>query len=123
MVYLFPRMLRDGNRMVQTLMICKLGRSVLPNPPSKRKADVKSSRNEAATSRAKDVSLLRKKPRIPSAEKTQVGAVPLSSVRFKHLVGVDSKKISGMRKIRDVPVNPPANNFTFCRQRRQLLWR
>ncbi|CAL2271062.1 unnamed protein product [Prunus armeniaca] len=44
--------------------------------PSKRKADLKSSRNEAATSWAKDVSQLRKKPRIPSAEKTKVGVVP-----------------------------------------------
>ncbi|CAL8089062.1 unnamed protein product [Prunus armeniaca] len=60
-------MLRDGNRMVQTLMTCWLGR---------RSVDVKSSRYEATTSLAKDVFPLRKKPRIPSIEKTQVGAVP-----------------------------------------------
>ncbi|CAL8162666.1 unnamed protein product [Prunus armeniaca] len=70
------------------------------------KADVKSSRNEAATSLAKDVSSLRKKTRIPSAEKTQVGVVPLSSARVKHLVGADNKKIGSMRNIRDVPLKP-----------------
>ncbi|KAI5338199.1 hypothetical protein L3X38_017470 [Prunus dulcis] len=65
--------------MVQTLMICQLDRRsvLLDLPPfSKRKADVKSSRNEVATSWAKNVSPLRKKPRIPFAEKTQVGDVP-----------------------------------------------
>ncbi|KAI5327028.1 hypothetical protein L3X38_026424 [Prunus dulcis] len=52
-------------------------------PPSKRKADIKSSKNETATSQSRDVSPLRKKQRLPyvvikssstevsSAEKTQ----------------------------------------------------
>ncbi|KAI5313612.1 hypothetical protein L3X38_042788 [Prunus dulcis] len=44
---------------------------------------------QAATSRAKNVSPLRKKPRIPSIEKSQVGAVPPSSAKVKHLVGAD----------------------------------
>ncbi|CAL2265692.1 unnamed protein product [Prunus armeniaca] len=62
--------------------------------------------NEAATSLAKDLSSLRKKTRIPFAEKTQVGVVPLSSARVKHLVGADNKKIGCMRNIRDVPLKP-----------------
>ncbi|CAL8112953.1 unnamed protein product [Prunus armeniaca] len=56
--------------------------SVLPDPPKKG----------------------RKKPRIPSAEKTQVGVVPSSSARVKHLVGADNKKIGGIRNIRDAPL-------------------
>ncbi|BBN70405.1 hypothetical protein Prudu_1468S001200 [Prunus dulcis] len=68
-----PRMLRDGSIMVQTWMTCWLGRrSVLSDFPSKGKADVKSSKNKAATSLAEDVSQLRKKPRIPSTKKTQI---------------------------------------------------
>lgn len=106
MVCPLPNMSRDGSRMVQTLIICLLERrSVLPNPPSNRKDDVKSSRHKAATSRARDVSSLRKKPRLFSivakssskkvsiAKKTPVGTVPLSSARVKHLVGAESKKV------------------------------
>ncbi|KAL6280195.1 hypothetical protein ACE6H2_017076 [Prunus campanulata] len=67
--------------------------SVLPNPPKKgrlmsslqgRKVDVKSSRNEATTSRVKDVSPLMKRPRIPFTEKTQVRVGPSSSARVKY---------------------------------------
>ena len=74
-------------------------------PPPKRKADVKSSRTPATSLRARNVSPLRKKPRLPSAEKTQVGAIPASSARVKHLVGADSKKIGGMRNIRMFPLS------------------
>ncbi|CAL2270890.1 unnamed protein product [Prunus armeniaca] len=52
-----------------------------------------------------------KKPKLPSAEKTQVGAIPTSSVTVKHLVGVYSKKIGGMRNIREVPLKPLADEF------------
>ncbi|KAI5313611.1 hypothetical protein L3X38_042787 [Prunus dulcis] len=65
---------------------------------------VKSSRNEATTLLAKDVTSLRKKPSIPFVEKSQVGAVPPLSARVKHLVGADSKQIGDMRNIRDVPL-------------------
>ncbi|KAI5323991.1 hypothetical protein L3X38_033064 [Prunus dulcis] len=68
----------------------------------------KSSKDEAATLRAKDVSPLRRKLKLPStviksslkkvssAEKTQVRASPSSS-RVKHLIATYSKKIGGMR--------------------------
>ncbi|CAL8082890.1 unnamed protein product [Prunus armeniaca] len=42
---------------------------------------------------ARNVSPLRKKPKLPSTEKTQVEVVPASSARVKHLVGADNKKI------------------------------
>ncbi|CAL9005268.1 unnamed protein product, partial [Prunus brigantina] len=90
-------------------MICQLSRrSVMPDSPSKRKADVKSLRNEAATSLARDASPLRKKPRISSAEKTQVRDVPSSSSRVKHLVGAYSMKVGGMRGVRAVLPEPIA---------------
>ncbi|KAI5329045.1 hypothetical protein L3X38_028442 [Prunus dulcis] len=47
---------------------------------------------------------LRKKPRIHFTEKTQVRPILLPSVRFKHLVGADSKKIDGIRDVQDVPL-------------------
>ncbi|CAL8175710.1 unnamed protein product [Prunus armeniaca] len=59
-------------------------RSVLPNPSSKRKVDVKSSRNGAADSQAKDV---------------------------KHLASTDSRKVGGMRSARDVLLKSPANKL------------
>ncbi|CAL8157427.1 unnamed protein product [Prunus armeniaca] len=97
------KMLRDGSIMVQTWMICWLDRrSVLLDSPSKRKADVKYSRNEVATSLAKDASPLGKTPRIPSVEKTQLRAVPSSPARVKHLVGANSTKVGGMRGVRGV---------------------
>ncbi|XP_034229461.1 heat shock protein 83-like [Prunus dulcis] len=65
----------------------------------------------AATSHAKDVSPLRKKPRIPSVEKSQVEAIPPSSTRVKHLVGADSNQIGDMRNIRDVPLKLPADKL------------
>ncbi|CAL2229887.1 unnamed protein product [Prunus armeniaca] len=68
-------------------------------PPSKRKADTK------------NVSPLKKKPKLPFAEKTQVGVVPASSAMVKHLVGAYRKKIGGMRNIRDVPLKPLADEF------------
>ncbi|CAL9005313.1 unnamed protein product, partial [Prunus brigantina] len=96
-------MLRDGSRMVHILVICLSDRrSVLPDSPSKRKADVKSLRNEAATSLARDASPLRKKPSISSTKKTQVRAVPSSYARVKHLVGAYSMKVGGMRGVRAV---------------------
>ncbi|KAL6289075.1 hypothetical protein ACE6H2_006585 [Prunus campanulata] len=76
---------------------------------SKRKVAATSSRHEATSSRAKDdASPLRKKPRLPSAEKTQArsapsssakvektqaGSVPSSSAKVKHLVSADSRKV------------------------------
>ncbi|KAI5319730.1 hypothetical protein L3X38_039438 [Prunus dulcis] len=66
---------------------------------------------QALTSLAKDVSPLRKKPRILSVEKSQVGDVPPSSARVKHLVGADSKQIGDMQNIWDVPLKPPADKL------------
>ena len=83
-------------------------------PPLKRKADVKSSRTPATSLWTRNVSPLRKKPRLPSAEKTQVGAIPMSSAKVKHLVGADSK-IGGMRNIRDVPFMPLADEVVRAR--------
>lgn len=80
----------------------------------KRKAAPKPSKDKAAALQAKDVSPLRRKPRLPSAmikssskevlfaEKPQVRVAPSSSTRVKHLVGVDIKKIGGMQNIRDI---------------------
>ncbi|CAL8095405.1 unnamed protein product [Prunus armeniaca] len=48
---------------------------------------------------------------LPSAEKIPVGVVPASSTRVKHLVGADSKKIGGMRNIRDAPLKPLADEL------------
>ncbi|CAL9012002.1 unnamed protein product, partial [Prunus brigantina] len=75
------------------------------------KAEVKSPRTQATSSRARNLSPLRKKPKLPSAEKIQVGVVPASSARVKHLVGADSKKIGGMRNIRDAHLKPLADEF------------
>ncbi|CAL2272003.1 unnamed protein product [Prunus armeniaca] len=72
---------------------------------------VKSSRNEATTSLVKDVTPLRKKPRIPYAEKTQVRVVLSPSARFKHLVGAYSKKIDDIRNVRDVPLESPTDKL------------
>ncbi|CAL8990808.1 unnamed protein product, partial [Prunus brigantina] len=79
--------------------------------PPKRKAATKSSRGEATSSHAKNGSPSRKKPRLPSAEKTQVGSAPSSSARVKHLVGVDSTKVGGMRGARGVLPEPPADTL------------
>ncbi|CAL2257265.1 unnamed protein product [Prunus armeniaca] len=49
------------------------------------------------SSQPKNVSPLRKKPKLPYAEKTQVGSIPLSSAGVKHLVGADSRKVGGTR--------------------------
>ncbi|CAL8169024.1 unnamed protein product [Prunus armeniaca] len=86
-------------------------------PPQKRKAEVKSPRTQATSSRARNVSPLRKKPKLPSAEKIQVGVVvtpqplDLQNLGVKHLVGADSKKIGGMRNIRDAPLKPLADEL------------
>lgn len=65
------------------------------------------SKDEVATSQARDVSPQRKKPtlpsvvinssskEVPSAEKTQVRVASSLFVRVKHLVGVNYKKIGG----------------------------
>ncbi|BBH03305.1 Plant protein of unknown function D, partial [Prunus dulcis] len=70
---------------------------------SKRKAAAKSSRGEATSSHAKDGSPSRKKPRLPFA--------PSSSARVKHLMGVDNTKVGGMRGIRGVLPEPPADTL------------
>ncbi|CAL8154981.1 unnamed protein product [Prunus armeniaca] len=79
--------------------------------PPKRKAASKSSRGEATSSHAKNGSPSRKKPRLPSAEKAQVGSAPSSSARVKHLVGADSTKVGGMRGARGVLPEPPADTL------------
>ncbi|CAL8083190.1 unnamed protein product [Prunus armeniaca] len=79
--------------------------------PPKRKAATKSSRGEATSSHAKNGSPPRKKPRLPSAEKTQVGSAPSSSARVKHLEGADSTKVGGMRGARGVLPEPPADTL------------
>ncbi|CAL2247572.1 unnamed protein product [Prunus armeniaca] len=86
-----PRLLRDGSRM--------------------RKADVKSSRNKATSSRARNVSPSRKKPKLPDVENIRVGTGPPSSAKVKHLVGAYSKKIGGMHNIRDVLLKPHIDKF------------
>ncbi|CAL9011792.1 unnamed protein product [Prunus brigantina] len=65
----------------------------------------------ASVELAKNVSQLRKKPKLPYAEKTQVGSVPSLSARVKHLVGADSRKVGGTRSARDVLLKPPADKF------------
>ncbi|KAI5334490.1 hypothetical protein L3X38_024623 [Prunus dulcis] len=57
------------------------------------------------------MSPLRKNPKIPSAEKTQVGSVPSSSTRVKHLVGADSRKVGGTSSARDVLLKPPTDKL------------
>ncbi|CAL8114443.1 unnamed protein product [Prunus armeniaca] len=79
--------------------------------PPKRKAASKSSRGEATSSHAKNGSPSRKKPRLPSAEKAQVGSTPSSSARVKHLVGADSTKVGGMRGARGVLPEPPTDTL------------
>ncbi|KAI5343297.1 hypothetical protein L3X38_011173 [Prunus dulcis] len=54
---------------------------------------------------------IEKKPRIHSAEKIQVRAAPPPSTRFKCLVGADSKKIDGIRDVRDVPLESPTDKL------------
>ncbi|CAL8175718.1 unnamed protein product [Prunus armeniaca] len=78
---------------------------------SKRKVAAKSSRGEATPSNAKNGSPSRKKPRLPFAEKTQVGSTPPSSARVKHLVGADSTKVGSMRGARGVLPEPPADTL------------
>ncbi|KAI5317146.1 hypothetical protein L3X38_036853 [Prunus dulcis] len=60
---------------------------------------------------AKNVSPLRKKPKLLYAEKTQVGSVPSSSAGVKYLVGADSGKVGGTCSARDVLLKPPADKF------------
>ncbi|KAI5314610.1 hypothetical protein L3X38_043786 [Prunus dulcis] len=80
-------------------------------PLKKDGRHVKSSRNEATTLLAKDATLLRKKPKIHSVEKTQVRVVLPPSARFKHLVGAYSKKIDDIRDVRDVPLESSTNKL------------
>ncbi|CAL2239112.1 unnamed protein product [Prunus armeniaca] len=79
--------------------------------PPAEDAEVKSPRTQATSPRARNVSPLRKKPKLHSVEKIQVGVVPASSVRVKHLVGADNKKIGGMRNIRGAPLKPLADEL------------
>ncbi|CAL2271150.1 unnamed protein product [Prunus armeniaca] len=79
--------------------------------PPAEDAEVKSPRTQATSSQARNVSPLRKKPKLPSAEKIPVGVVPASSARVKHLVGADSKKIGSMRNIRDASLKPFADEL------------
>ncbi|CAL8167146.1 unnamed protein product [Prunus armeniaca] len=60
---------------------------------------------------AKDASPLRKKPRIPYAEKTQVRAISSSYARVKHLVGADSRKVGGMRGVWGALPEPHADKL------------
>ncbi|CAL8169250.1 unnamed protein product [Prunus armeniaca] len=100
---------------VQYVEKWKQNGGVLCRTPFKKEGRyVKSSRNEATTSLVKDVTPLRKKPRIPYAEKTQVRDVPSPSARFKHLVGAYSKKIDDIRNVQDVPLESPTNKLGDC---------
>lgn len=68
--------------------------------------DVKSPRDKAVTSRARDVSPLRKKPRlhyvvtkssskkVSSVEKTRVGTAPSSSAKVKHLMAQIARRLA-----------------------------
>ncbi|CAL9025443.1 unnamed protein product [Prunus brigantina] len=76
---------------------------------SKRKAAAKSSRGETTPSNAKNGSPSKKKPRLPFAEKTQVGTAPSSSAKVKHLVGAYSTKVGGMCGARVVLPEPPVD--------------
>lgn len=90
------------------------------------KVDAKSSKDEVATSRAKDMPPLRKKlalpfdviksssKNVPSTENMQVGTAPSSFAKVKHLVRADSKKISGMGNVRDTPLKYPTDNLRNC---------
>ncbi|CAL2256654.1 unnamed protein product [Prunus armeniaca] len=93
-----PRMLRDGNKMVLTLMICLSDKkSVMLNPPKKGRL----------LSSLQDMKLLlREQELFPFAKKTQVGVVPFSSTRVKHLVGADSRNVGDMRNARDILPKP-----------------
>ncbi|CAL2247381.1 unnamed protein product [Prunus armeniaca] len=90
--------------MAKTQMIYPLNGEVLDRTP----------RMELQLCRQKDVSPLRKKPKLPSttiksslkkvsyAKKTQVGATLSSSAKVKHLVGSNNKKIRSMRNVQDI---------------------
>ncbi|CAL2259776.1 unnamed protein product [Prunus armeniaca] len=79
--------------------------------PPKGKAAAKSLRDEATHSQVENVSLLRKKPRFPSAKKTQVGSALPSFASAKHLVGADSTKVDGMNYVRGILPEPPADKL------------
>ncbi|CAL8153316.1 unnamed protein product [Prunus armeniaca] len=49
--------------------------------------------------------------RASQTKKTQVGVIPVSSAKVKHLVGAYSKKIDGMLNIRDVPLKSLVDEF------------
>ncbi|CAL2271085.1 unnamed protein product [Prunus armeniaca] len=84
--------------------------------PEKWKADARSSKDEARTSWARDVSLVIKfsLKEASSAEKTQVGAPPSSFARIKHLVSVDSKKIGGMQNVRGILLKSLTDKLKTC---------
>ncbi|CAL2277269.1 unnamed protein product [Prunus armeniaca] len=106
-----PDMARAGQALNISLEVLRVA-LVVERVSRGSRFDVKSSRDEAASSQKKNVSSLRKKqPKLPSTEKTQVGIVPLSSTRVKHLVCADSKKIGCTRNPQDVPLNPPADKL------------
>ncbi|CAL2239888.1 unnamed protein product [Prunus armeniaca] len=107
--------LRGGNYITPTRMIS------LTN--EKRNVAPMLDKYEAATSRVRDVSLLRKKCRLPSvvikssskemlsAEKTKYGTSSSSSARVKHLLGVNSKKVGGIKNIQDILLKSSAKKL------------
>ncbi|KAI5327721.1 hypothetical protein L3X38_027117 [Prunus dulcis] len=62
-------------------------------------------------SEAKNLYPLRKNPKLPYAEKTQVGSVPSSSAGVKHLISADSRNVGGTHSAWDVLLKPPADKF------------
>ncbi|CAL9016951.1 unnamed protein product [Prunus brigantina] len=49
-----------------------------------------------------------------TAMKTQVRTAPSSFAKVKHLVSANSKKIGGMRNVRDTPLKYPTDKFRNC---------
>ncbi|CAL8163990.1 unnamed protein product [Prunus armeniaca] len=98
--------------MARILTICLPDRkSVSLNLPQRERLLPNLSWGKATSSQTKNGSPSRKKPRLHSAKKTQVGSAPLSSARVKHLVGTDSTKVGGMRGARGVLPEPLADTL------------
>ncbi|BBN67706.1 hypothetical protein Prudu_159S000600, partial [Prunus dulcis] len=92
-----PRMSKGGSRTVLTLMICLADRkNVLLNL----------SQRERLLPNLQEVKLLLRTQRMDSS-----GVCSSSSARVKHLVGADSTKVGGMRGIRGVLPEPPADTL------------
>ncbi|CAL9024561.1 unnamed protein product [Prunus brigantina] len=71
--------------------------------PEKWKADARSSKDEARTSRARDVSPLRKKPRLPSVV-----------IKFSLKEGSSAEKIGGMQNVRGILLKSLTDKLKTC---------